>query len=264
MKTYNQIMDETERLATKKNELISMKIIMELELYYKIKFPIFENNLTYSLLIQLILFEPSFIEYQPKLLELLQKNNVNEENIISRFLITINKVGMPMNLKYWMEESLRSLPYCKNFKILDNGYVIETKNAIVEAYQLSESIYNQELYGLLSQNIFQRHCHEAVEICSKYFPNDMIITSELNSLFEGTYYHSYIKGENKQDVYDIAANILYTENTFDTFYKPRELQNIPNSNLDEKLKILPEETGEKHCKILRLAIENKIRMEEES
>lgn len=264
MKSYNQVMDETERATMKNHELISMKIIEEVESYYKIKFPIEENNLTYSLLIQLILFDPSFVEYRSKLFGVFEKYNINEENIISRFLITINQVGIPILLKYFMEESLRKFPCCKSFKKFNNGYVIETKNGVVEAYQLSKLIDDKNLCALLNENILRKHCHEAVQICSKYFPDGMIITSELNSLFEGTYYHSYFKGESKEDVYDVSTNTLYKGNTFDTFYKPRELQSIPSSKLDEQIKRLPEEQNENHCKVLRLAIENKIKMERES
>lgn len=264
MKSYNQVMDETERATIRRHERISMEIIKEVESYYKVNFPIVENNLTYSLLIQLILFDPSFVEYQSKLFEVFEKYNVNEENIVSRFLITINQSGIPMILKSWMEESFRKSPCCKSFKKISNGcYIIETKNGVVEAYQLSKSICDVDFYALLNSNILQKHCHEAVQICSKYFPDEMIITSELNSLFEGIYYHSYIKEKNN-DVYDVSTNTLYKENTFDTFYKPRELQNIPCPLLDEKLKILTEERGEKHCKVLRLAIENKIKKERES
>lgn len=264
MKTYDEIMNETERKTVREHEAISMRIIKELESYYKIDFHVYENNITYSVLIHAMLFDPSFIEYRPKLLEILEKYNVNEENIISRFLIALNQAGIPYNTKYFIEESLRSLPYCKSFKKFSDGYVIETRNAMVEAYQLSESVDNTDLWILLNQNVFQKHCHEAVEFCSKYFPDEYIVTSELKSLFGGTYYHSYFKGKNKEEVYDIAASILYKENTFDTFYKPSELQKIPSSRLNEYLEELPEEKERNYCKVLRLAIENKIRMEKES
>jgi len=264
MKTYDQIMEELERKTIRDTELICKNIVLEIEKTCKIHFPVEESKITYGVLLQAILLDYSFITYRPMALKLIQKYDFHDENFVSRFLITINKVGLPDYLKGYMEQSFKNLPFCKRMEKLKNGYIIETKSGIVEAYQLSETTDNKILADFLKLNIFQRRCHEAVEICSKYLPKEKIITSELNALFGGTYCHSYFKEEEKEDVIDISANTLYKGNTFDTFYKPIELQCIKSSELYDYIKKLPEEKNENHCKVLRLAIERKIKMEEES
>lgn len=260
MKTFDEMMDETERITKNRHEYICRTIIFELEKIYHVSFPVIQNHMTYGSFVQTILFTPALTEYRPKTLDLLEQYQVDERNIVFRFLMNIHQFGLPEQFKLSFETVFKTLPYCKNMEKIQDGYIIETKSRVVEAYQLSKMIQNRNLYKLLEQNMFQGHCHEAVEIGSSYFRTANIITSELTSMFGGMYYHSYFKGENTEDVIDLSTNTLYKENTFDTFYEPKELQCIPSSKLDEYLATIPEE--KKHCKVLKLAIQNKQKMEE--
>lgn len=260
MKTYNEMMEETERKTKNSNEVISSQIIMELERIYHIHFPVKENHLTYGMLIQMLLFDSTYQVYRFKLLDLLEKYNVNENNIITRFLTVINQESLLYSFKCMIEKSFCSLPYCKKLEKVDNGYIIEAQYGVVYAYQLSKFIDNAIFYSLLQKNIFQGNCHWAVEVCSQYnlIPRSQVVTSEIDSLFGGIYYHSYFKIDDI--VVDVAANTLYREDTFDSFYKPKEILKVPILHLQECLDKLPEDNTN-HCKVLRLAIQNKIKSE---
>lgn len=261
MKTYNQVMEETEGKTRIENEIISESIILEIERLYNTYFPVKEFNVTYGIMLQTVLFDPYYADYRSKLIELLEKYNADERNIVSRFLITINQTNLPPSAKEEIENSFKNLPFCKHIEKSKYGYTIETNAGIVETYQLSKITQHQGLYKLLDQNILQSHCHEAVDICRGAFPNSNIITSEMNALFGGIFYHSYFKTE-YNEVIDVSANTLYKSNTFDEFYKPNVIQNIPNSEMSEHLRTLKDK--EKSCKVLRLAIHNKIKNEQES
>lgn len=263
MKTYNQVLEETEGKTRIENEMICKSIILEIERLYNTYFPVKEFNVTYGIMLQTILFDPYYANYRSTVLQMLDEYKVDERNIVSRFLITINQTNLPPSAKEEIENSFKNLPFCKHIEKLKDGYIIETTKGNIEAYQLSKITKNQGLYKLLNKNILQSHCHEAVDICKGVFPKANIVTSELNALFDGIYYHSYFKTKNDA-VIDVSTNTLYKNNTFDLFYNPKELQNIPSCKLDEYIMNLEDINNETRCKVLRLAIQNKIKNEQES
>lgn len=265
MKTFEQVWDETEGKARIENEAMCKTIILELEQTCHIHFPVKEMNVTYGVFLQAILFNSYYMEYREKLLEIMKRYSINWTNIMFRFINIINQEGILPLEKRMMENAFKTLPYCKMFeKTEQHGYAIETLDGIIEISQLSEVIYYPSLYELLYTNAFMGCCHQAVDECRDYFPNTEVVTSELLTLFGDTMYHSYFKDENTNEVIDLSMNTLYKNNTFDTFYRSRELQKIPSMMLDEYLKILPEEKDGNHYKVLRLAIQNKIKNERES
>ena len=263
MKTYNQVLEETEVETRIENEMICKSIILEIERIYNTYFPVKEYNITYGIMLQTILFDPYYENYLSKTLEMLEEYNADERNIILRFLITINQTKLTPSTKEKMEDYFKKLPFCKHMKKSKFGYIIETNSGSVEVYQLSKMTQNQKLYKLLEQNILQSHCHEAVDVCKDAFPNSNIVTSEMNALFGGTFYHSYFKTKDNE-VIDISANTLYKNNTFDEFYKPKVIQSIPSCEMDKHLKKLSNINEGNRCKVLRLAIQNKKKNEQES
>ncbi len=261
MKTFESIIEETENQSVYNNEFLCEKIIHGLERIYNTHFPVSEYHMTYNIFIQVLLLDPTYRIYRNKLVEILDVYKFNWKNIVFRFLITVNQEGLPELEKSIFENSFKTLPYVKKLEIRENGYLIETQDGTVEAYKLSKMINYPSLYGLLKQNVFQRHCHEAVDICKIYFPQAEIVTSELSTPFKGIHYHSYYKSNS--DVIDISTNTLYKNNTFNEFYNPREIQQIPVCELEKQISKLPDE-GNNHCKVLRLAIQNKMKIEKES
>lgn len=257
MKTYEQIMNETERSSIIKTEEISTKIIKELENIFDVYFPVMKSGITYGIMIQAILFDPTYRNYRTELVKLLDKYNVNEKNILFRFLAIVNQVNISEYAKLIYEDSFFSLPYCKYHKKEKNGYIIGMKSGIVEVYQLNKITRNEGLYSLINQDIFKGHCHEAVEICSPYLKEHYIITSELDTLFSENFYHSYFKSDDDREVIDVATNTLYKSNTFDYFYEPQEIQKIKSCNLQAYINSLDTTDKNKTCKVLKLAIKNK-------
>lgn len=255
MKTFEEVLNETERKAKNQNEVMCKKIIRELEQTYKVHFPVSEYKITYSVFLQIILFTPDYMQYRDTLIELLEKYNPNLKNLVFRFLSIVNQEAMPDSERRITENAFKTLPYCKKFEKLEYGYYIETIDGIVEAYRLSKNIYWPSLYEHLSKNVCAKHCHQAVDWCRYYFPDTEIVTSELPIIFGEIMYHSYFKDESTGEIIDIATNTLYKNNTFDTFYQPKELQRIPSMMLDSYIDKLPG----KHCKVLELAIQNKMR-----
>lgn len=259
MKTFEEICNETEEQSKINNELICKKIITELEKIYHIKFPVFQYNITYSIFLQILLFSPDYMEYRDTLLGLLEKYNPNMRNIVFRFLGIVNQELMLDSERRITENAFKTLPYCKKFEKLEYGYYIETSDGALEAYRLSKNIYWPSLYENLYNGAYANSCHQAVDWCRYYFPNTEIVTSELPIIFGEIMYHSYFKDESTGEIIDIATNTLYKNNTFDTFYKPKELQRIPSVMLDEYIKTLPKEDNN-HCEVLRLALQNKMRI----
>lgn len=234
MKTFEEVLNETERKAKIQNEVMCKKIIRELEQNYKVHFPVSEYKITYSVFLQIILFTPDYMQYRDTLIELLEKYNPNMRNIVFRFLGIVNQELMLDSERRITENAFKTLPYCKKFEKLEYGYYIETIDGALEAYRLSKNIYWPSLYENLYNDVYANSCHQAVDWCRYYFPDTEIVTSELPIIFGEIMYHSYFKDESTGEIIDIATNTLYKNNTFDTFYKPKELQRIPSVMLDRK------------------------------
>jgi len=264
MKTFDQVWDETEGKTRIHKELMCKTIILELERECDVHFPINEVSENYGGFLQVLLFNSYYMQYREKLLDIMEKYSVNWTNIVYRFISVVNQKGIPPLGKRMMENALKTLPYCKMFERIENGYVIETLDGILEIYQLSEVVRDPILWFLLNDNILTGCCHDAVKQCNDFFPHTNIVTSEIKSVFDGVFYHSYFKDEDMKEVIDISSNTIYVNSTFDTFYKPNEIQIIPSMMLDEYLKQLPENKDVKYPKVLRLALQNKMKTEEES
>ena len=89
MKTYNQVLEETEVETRIKNEMICKHIISKIERLYNTYFPVKEFNVTYGIMIQTILFDPYYANYRSTVLQMLDEYEVDERNIVLRFIIRV-------------------------------------------------------------------------------------------------------------------------------------------------------------------------------
>lgn len=262
MKTYDQILYETEEKSNFEDEFISKKIILKLNEDNDIKLPTLDYYVPYSAMLQMILINPEYLFCRNQVVQMLEENNYNWKNVVFRFISIINDGRLPDSIRVETIKSFKSFPFCKNIEILENGCIIETTEGTIEAYKLNRLLKNEMLCKALDERTFLNRCHSAVEECKLLFPATNIITSELPTLFGGIMYHSYFKDETKGQVFDIALNTLYTGDTFNAFYNPNELLNVPSDKLDEYSNELPKDN--KYYKVLRMALNNKIKFEEES
>lgn len=258
-KSLERVFKETELKTQELNNEIAQKVIEELEMIYGTKFALPGSKLTYPMIIQTLLFIPEYVKFREKLIELLEKYNVCETNIILRYLSIINQPTMTEEVKEIFETNFLSLPYYEFYEKKENGCIIETKEGVIEAYNLAALTDSEILYKLIKQNRYRQLCHVAVEECVPFYPEHHIVTSEINALFNGGYYHSYYKSSNNKEVVDLASNMIYKNSTFDNFYKPNELLNIKASKLNEEFNKLKQPMFHSQmAKTLQLALHNKI------
>lgn len=261
MVVCSTIFERSEGRSKIENEMVAYRIIRRLEDEYHVSFSCGGEEFTFLKFMRALLFNMAYIEYRPTLLRLLDEYNINADNVISHFIALQNQKNIPKNVKEMIENSFVTLPYHKQFTHVKMGYVFETHDGRrLEAYQLDKNCHNRRLYELLCKNDFLGMCHEAVEVCSPCLSDVTIVTSMLKSPFTGGYFHSYFKGNQGRDVMDVATNTLFTNGTFDSFFKPIELQQIPSNQLQEYFQTLEDcKEDEKMCKVLRLALSNQRR-----
>ncbi len=252
-----QIFEETEGAYKIENEKKARLVLIELENKLHIKFNY--QGISSVMMVIYLLSNPSFRDYRGELINLLIKYNVNEKTIILSFIENLNQIGIPDYIKIELENSLETLPFVKRLEFLRNGYAICTNNnEVIESYNLSMSLDNSDVVNFLKTINFKNKCHESVEFLKDYMKEYFIVTSKMNTLFDGFYYHSYFKSKDSSVVISASSNTLYKNNTFDKFFRPVELNQLDVKSYDDEVLKLDESSTDKNmCKVLRLALSKK-------
>lgn len=212
-------------------------------------------NYTYSQILQLILFTPRLQRYRKQVWEQLFQLDVNDRNIILRFFNIINNPRIPNKMRKELINHFSSSPFLYHYEKLQKGFYLETEQGEVIAYKLDEVLDNPSLVALIHKKQFAGICHQAVEYCAKEVPNGFVITSDIASLFNYHAYHSYF--EQGDYILDIAANTLYPKESFQNYYKPKELLRIPTEKLAQEIAKIPQDLdpeSQKTNNLLKLAL----------
>ena len=254
--TCKQMFNETEGAYRIENEKKARLILIEFEKKFHIKFN-YQGISAIELIIYL-LSNSSFNNYKNELIDLLIKYNVNEKTIILAFIENMNQIGIPEYIKIELENSLEALPFVKRLEFLRNGYIIlDNDNEVIECYNLYMNFDNSDVVKFLKTINFRNKCHESVDFLKEYMKEYFIVTSKMNTLFDGFYYHSYFKAQDNS-VVDIASNTLYKNDYFDKFFKPQILMQIDFDSYNNGILNLKEsKEDESMCKVLRLALSKK-------
>lgn len=255
-KSYEQIMEETERKSRRETELVSKEIIQELELCVGIHFPVEQYRITYASCIQAILLDPKYEEYRYILLCLMQNHDYNEKNLLFRLISILNQpsLNQPKNkiTKELLENSFSKLPCIKSMQTLGIGYHIDTDYGTIHVFQLNKM-------NKMSCNIeksLQGCCHEVVDFYHNEFLEDTIVTSAMPNLFTGKYYHSYFEMSDGSGVADIANNAFYLQNDFQNMFEPTIVNQIPCDKIEDYYQDFKEENIciPKKNRVLQMAI----------
>jgi len=239
-----KIIEETEVSCIEKTELISKKIIRELEFIFGFEFvydvPLVCNNLfmnlvynskTYyfDLIIDILLKHPN-LDCRKVLINLLKDYGLNVKSILFHFLSLISQNDI--SDKDDFINLISKLPYFKKLDYDDTKIKVKTRYGQITLFRYDLLTNNLELINSIKTKRFVNDCHSAVLHLKQHFKDDYIITSEIPWMFGGYIYHSYFLTEN--GVVDIANNAFYLEEEFYRIFNPKEILRIKTSDLDER------------------------------
>ncbi|MCI9233214.1 MAG: hypothetical protein HFH08_01300 [Bacilli bacterium] len=131
-------------------------------------------------------------------------------------------------------EHLRALPNCLALSQEPDHYRLKTSFGTLKLYRLTDMISFQNVQYVLQTEDMHGKCHTVVEAVAPYFPNALITTSKLGTLFGGTYYHSYMTLEDGSGVMDFSRNTFFKDTCFEDVFRPEVILQYKASELKER------------------------------
>lgn len=107
---------------------------------------------------------------------------------------------------------------------------------------------NKPALKLVNEFKTERFCHQMSWELVNCFDKCQLITSLLPSYFEGTHYHTIVK-DDKGLIVDVANEAVYTEDTCDILFKPKDICVTEKADLDSRLEIATLEEDDESKKI---------------
>lgn len=202
---------------------------------------------------RLILIDPSFVEFRPMLLSLLDKHNVNYYALLWNYTNAFARA--PIGVVNIMVDELNKSHIWNPLFYYNNLLTVGTARGDFKLMNVDRWLMENKGV-ILAADEYNNHCHEGVWNLAPYFEDYTASVVRMPTVVGGgSFFHSFFEKDGV--VLDFATKAAIINDSFSAVMRPQKIFSCPAGELDdryEELRNTDPDVPDSMCAVLALAI----------